>query len=78
MRQGPAIALEMLERDLRIVSAVEEIERGHVTEPHPKVRRQRKFREVRPPKGRGDQKEAGERGPAYGFREVLQQNRSSE
>ena len=39
MRQDPAIALEMLERDLRIVSAVEEIERGHVTEPHPKIRR---------------------------------------
>jgi hypothetical protein len=39
MRQDPAIALQMLERDLRIVPAVEEIERGHVKEPHPKIRR---------------------------------------
>jgi hypothetical protein len=57
---------------------VVEIEGGHVTESHPKIRREGKFREVRPPKRRGDQKEASESGLGFGLREVFQKNRSSE
>ena len=67
MRQGTAIALEMFERDLGVVSAVIEMQGGQVPKAHSNIRRERQFREVRPPEGRGDQKEASEGGPAYGF-----------
>lgn len=74
VRQGPAIALQMLERDLGIVPTMVEINGGEITEPHPEIGRQREFRKVRPPKRRGDQKETSESGSADGLREVLQQD----
>lgn len=61
--QSAAVELQMLERHFGVVAAVVEIERGHVSETRPEIGRQRKFREVRAPKRRGDKKEAGERGP---------------
>ena len=76
--QEPTIALEMLEPDLGVVSAVVQVERPDVTEPRPKVRRQRVFREVRAPERRGDKNQTGDSGPTHGFREVFQKDRGSE
>ena len=39
LRQGTAIALEMLERDLGVIPTVIQVERGQTPKPDPKIRR---------------------------------------
>src|SRR4029434_3560274 len=73
-----AVALKILKGDLGVVPAVIEIKRRHVPHPLSEIRRERKFRELRPPEGRRDEEQACERGPAYGLRQVFQKDRSSE
>jgi hypothetical protein len=58
LREGTPVALQMLEGDLGVVPAVVQIDRGYVTKALPKIGRERKLREVRPPEWRGDQTEA--------------------
>src|SRR5262245_30703419 len=69
-----AVALQMLERHLGVVPAMVEVQGAQITEASAEIVRQCEFGEVRTPKWRGNQKEAGDRGPGRDFREVLQKN----
>ena len=65
LREGPTVAVEVLEGDFGIVSAVVEIERGDVTNPRLETRRQSEFREIGAPEWRGDQEKSNEGGSRH-------------
>src|SRR5262245_31035817 len=74
VRERAPKALQMLERNLWVVPAVVEIDRRYVTEPSPKVRRQRNLEEVRSPKWRGCQEQTRQRRAVHSLRQILQQH----
>lgn len=72
--QETAIAFQVFEWDLGVVTAVVEIDRRYVAKARGRVRGERKFWKVCPPKWGCGEKEASESGSAHGLREVLQKH----